>query len=165
MQVMVYWDTHTPWMASLKPTKLNVKGFAIHMKVKHYTTTCSSTQRSWLHIQYIHQSDIHLGIYWWKVLLWHYFTLHKGKPCTNAPKHESKTEAGFLLLPVSIWYFCFTLLMSHFHIRVLMSTTDKQWKCENDTVPVDLLLSLLKCCTCLCTYRALMICTASNIGS
>lgn len=34
--------------------------------------------------------------------------------------------------------------MSHFHIRVLISTADKQWKCESDTVPVDQLLSLLK---------------------
>jgi len=62
VQAIVYWDTHTPWMAPLKSTKPNVKAFAIHPKVKHYTTTCSSTQRSWLHIQYIHQSDIHLGI-------------------------------------------------------------------------------------------------------
>lgn len=69
MQAVVYWDTHTPWMAPMNSTKLNVKGFAIHLEVKHYTTTCSSTQRSWLHIQYIHQSDNHLGIYWWKVLL------------------------------------------------------------------------------------------------
>lgn len=26
---------------------------------------------------------------------------------------------------------CLILLMSHFHIRVLISTADKQWKCES----------------------------------
>lgn len=37
--------------------------------------------------------------------IWHYFTLCKGKPCTNSPKHESKTEEGFFFLRVSSWYF------------------------------------------------------------
>lgn len=79
-----------------KSKKLNVKGFAIHVKVKNYTSTCFFTQRSWLRIQYIHQIDIHLGIYWWKVL--HKFGVIllyiREKTCKNAPKHDSKIEEG-----------------------------------------------------------------------
>lgn len=30
--------------------------------------------------------------------------------------------------------------MPHFHIRVLIRTADKQWKCESDTVPADQVL-------------------------
>lgn len=145
--------------------KLNVKGFAIHVKVKNYTSTCFFTQRCWLRIQH-NQIDIHLGIYWWKALhklgvILLYIREKNVKMLLNMTV-KLKEDLPFVSKHLVS---CFILLMSHFHIKVLISTADKQWKRKNETVPVDQLLSWLKCCTCLCTYRALMIRTTSNIGS
>lgn len=97
--------------------------------------------------------------------IWHYFPLHKGKKYVKMLLSMTVKLKKDLPFASKHLVFCFTLLMSHFHIRVLISTAEKQWKCESDTVPVDQLLSLLKCCTCLCTYRVLITCTASNIGN
>lgn len=60
------------------------------------SNTSSFTKWSWLHIQYI-QSDTHLEIYWWKVLLrsgtiWlQIMEMH----VEMFPNKGSKTEEGF----------------------------------------------------------------------
>lgn len=167
MHNMVYWDAHATWMAPMKVKKAKCEGL------------CNSCESEELHqymllypkvlIAYsIHSSNWHpLRNLLMKstTQIWRYFTLHKGKKHVKMLLNTTVKLKKDLPFVSKHLVFCFTLLISHFHIRVLISTADKQWKCESDAVLVDQLLSLLKCCTCLCTYRALMICTASNIDS
>lgn len=148
---MVYWDAYRLWTQLLK-SKLGVKA-SLENEALHQTSF--STPSSWLYIQYIHQSNIHLRIYSWKLLnkfgiILLYIREYHGQMLLNMMANQR-----FFPFTRKHLLFCCNPLMSHFHITVL--TRDKWWKWESDTVPVDQFLLLLKCCAWLCTFRARMI--------
>lgn len=132
VQAVVYGDNHTSRTAPLKSTTLDTKGFATHLKVKLYTTTCSSAQRSRLHIQPV-QSDTHSGVCWWKVphksgislLCMRENHVQMLLNVTAKPKDFSlcQSAAGISLHPLDASF--------------SRQSSDNQWKWERWSVPIS----------------------------